>query len=77
MSDTIADKDIIARFPGDSYQDLLDRERNPVPDSLREDTAPYLGSESLDICRWTSREFHEKEVRVLQGLCRKVCRPDF
>jgi hypothetical protein len=46
-----------ARSPGPSYQDLLDLESNPVPDSLRENTNPYLGSDNLDarvICRGIS-----------------------
>ena len=36
-----------ARSPGPSYQDLLDKEVNPVPDCLRENTNPYLGSDNL------------------------------
>ena len=54
--------DILARSPGLSYQDLLDREINPVPDSLRENTNPYLGSKTLPVDRYRSREFHELEV---------------
>ena len=44
-----------ARSPGRSYQDLLDEEVNPVPDSLRDNTNPYLGSENLSVDRYLSR----------------------
>lgn len=69
--------DLIARFPGNSYQDLLDRETVPVPEALREDTAPFLGSDDLDLARWTSRAFHELEVekvwrRTWQAACRET-----
>jgi len=65
------------RSPGPSYQDLLDREINPVPDSLRDNTNPYLGSENLSVERYLSREFHEKEVehvwrRTWQAVCRET-----
>ena len=70
-------EDILARSPGPSYQDLLDREVNPVPDCLRENTKPYLGSENLSVDRYISREFHEKEVehvwqRTWQAVCRET-----
>jgi len=39
--------DILARSPGLSYQDLPDREINPVADSQRDNTKPYLGSKNL------------------------------
>ena len=69
------DTDILARSPGRSYQDLLDDEVNPVPDSLRDNTNPYLGSENLSVERYLSREFHELEVahiwkRTWQAVCR-------
>ena len=64
-----------ARSPGRSYQELLDTEVNPVPDCLREDTSPYLGSDKLSVDRYLSREFHEKEIehvwkRTWQAVCR-------
>ena len=67
----------LARSPGPSYQDLLDRESNQVPDSLRENTNPYLGSENLDTQRYLSRDFHELEVahvwtRTWQAVCRET-----
>ncbi len=63
------------RSPGPSYQDLLDKEVNPVPDSLRDNTNPYLGSDNLSVDRYLSREFHEQEVehvwkRTWQSVCR-------
>ena len=68
MTDSTAEipgADILARSPGPSYQDLLDKEVNPVPDSLRDNTNPYLGSENLSVDRYLSREFHEKLVLFL------------
>ena len=74
--------DILARSPGRSYQELLDTEVNPVPDCLRENTNPYLGSENLSVDRYLSREFHEKEVehvwkKTWQAVCREteIARP--
>jgi phenylpropionate dioxygenase-like ring-hydroxylating dioxygenase large terminal subunit len=61
----LTDEQIAARNPHYSYQDLLDREKVDVPDSLRESTETYLGCEDLAIERWTSREFHELEVEKM------------
>lgn len=63
--------------PGRSYQQLLDQETNPVPDCLRENTRPYLGSENLSVERYLSRQFHELEVehvwkRTWQAVCRET-----
>ena len=41
------DFDVHARFKGESYQDILDRDSRPVPECLRLQEAPYLGSESI------------------------------
>lgn len=65
------------RSPGPSYQDLLDKETNPVPDCLREDTQPYLGSDTISVDRYITREFHEQEVehiwkRTWQAVCRET-----
>jgi phenylpropionate dioxygenase-like ring-hydroxylating dioxygenase large terminal subunit len=75
MSDKANESDLIARFPGESYQDLLDKESVAVPDALREDTETFLGSEHLPISRWTSREFFDLEVEKMwrktwQAACR-------
>ena len=67
----------VPRSSGDSYQDILDQEVNPVPASLRESTNTYLGSESLSVDRYLSREFHELEVQKMwsktwQAACRET-----
>jgi phenylpropionate dioxygenase-like ring-hydroxylating dioxygenase large terminal subunit len=63
------------QYAGPSYQDLLDRETNPVPDSLRDNTRPYLGSENISVDRYLSREFHELEVeKVWKKTWQMVCR---
>jgi phenylpropionate dioxygenase-like ring-hydroxylating dioxygenase large terminal subunit len=74
---TQAKGDSSDRFPGRSYQDLLDDELNPVPACLRENTRPYLGSEPLSVDRYLSRDFHELEVehvwqRTWQAVCRET-----
>jgi phenylpropionate dioxygenase-like ring-hydroxylating dioxygenase large terminal subunit len=75
MQDSVDDKNMIARYPGESFQDLLDVESVPVPDPLREDTAPFLGSEDLNVSRWTSREFFDQEVeKVWRKTWQMVCR---
>jgi phenylpropionate dioxygenase-like ring-hydroxylating dioxygenase large terminal subunit len=73
----LSEEQILARSPGPSFQDLLDREENPVPDCLRENTNPYLGSENLSVDRYLSREFHELEVehvwkRTWLAVCRET-----
>ena len=67
---------LAARSAGDSYQQMLDRETNPVPASLRESTETYLGSDNLSVDRYLSREFHDLEVekmwsRTWQATCRE------
>jgi phenylpropionate dioxygenase-like ring-hydroxylating dioxygenase large terminal subunit len=63
------------QFKGPSYQQLLDQESNPVPDSLRDNTLPYLGSENIKADRYLSREFHDLEVEhVWQHTWQAVCR---
>ena len=63
MGDTInlSKEQIAARSTGESYQQMLDSEVNPVPDSLRESTETYLGSETIKVDRYFSREFMELE----------------
>ena len=77
MNNKLAEEDVLARSPGRSYQELLDTEKNPVPDCLRENTNPYLGSENLSVERYLSREFHDQEVehvwkRTWQAVCRET-----
>jgi phenylpropionate dioxygenase-like ring-hydroxylating dioxygenase large terminal subunit len=56
---------VIARSEGPSYQELLDREPVAAPESLREDTVPYLGSENIPFDRYLRRAFHDREVEKL------------
>jgi hypothetical protein len=68
------DGQIFARSGGESYQEMLDKEVNPVPDSLRDSTNTYLGSDRLSTDRYLSREFHDLEVekmwnRTWQAAC--------
>lgn len=63
-----------ARSPGEGVQDYLDREMRPVPDYLRDDSYVYMGSQDLPVERWTSRDFHDREMsklwpRVWQMAC--------
>jgi len=72
----LSPEQLAARSPGDSYQQMLDREPNPVPAPLRESTETYLGSDNLSVDRYLSREFHELEVekmwkRTWQAVCRE------
>ena len=61
-------------FP--SYQDLLDEERVPVPDSLRLDTQPDVPNELIATDVWTGGEVFDREVeylwpKVWQMVCRE------
>jgi phenylpropionate dioxygenase-like ring-hydroxylating dioxygenase large terminal subunit len=63
------------QYVGPSYQELLATESNPVPESLTENTRPYLGSDNISASRYLSREFHELEVeKVWQKTWQMVCR---
>jgi phenylpropionate dioxygenase-like ring-hydroxylating dioxygenase large terminal subunit len=75
MSD-LTKEQIAERSRGESYQEMLDKESNPVPDSLRENTNTYLGSDRLSVDRYLSREFHDLEVEKMwsktwQAACRE------
>ena len=64
-----------ARFEGESYQDILDRDSREVPACLRAEQAPYLGSEPLPASHYTSQARFDLEVdqmwmRVWQMACR-------
>jgi phenylpropionate dioxygenase-like ring-hydroxylating dioxygenase large terminal subunit len=68
-------EEIAARDPAESFQDVLNREQVEVPPSLRESTETYLGCEDLDISRWTSQEFFDKEVeKVWRKTWQMACR---
>jgi len=63
-----------ARCPGPSVQDYLDRDSRPVPPALRYTANDYLGSEDIDIERFVSRDWAEREMtqvwrRVWQFAC--------
>jgi len=65
-----------ARSPGISYQQLLDTDTREVPAVLRLESPQYLGSEDISHERYTSRDWHDKEVqnlwsRVWQYACRE------
>jgi phenylpropionate dioxygenase-like ring-hydroxylating dioxygenase large terminal subunit len=65
-----------ARSPGVTYQQLLDADTHPVPDVLRLESPRFLGDDDIPIERYTSREWHRREVdrlwmRVWQFACRE------
>jgi phenylpropionate dioxygenase-like ring-hydroxylating dioxygenase large terminal subunit len=66
----------LARSPGLTYQDLLDADTHPVPEVLRLQSPRFLGSEDIAKERYTSRDWHRREVerlwmRVWQFACRE------
>jgi phenylpropionate dioxygenase-like ring-hydroxylating dioxygenase large terminal subunit len=66
----------LARSPGISYQELLDTDTRPVPDVLREQSPRTFPDVDVPASRYTSREWHEREVerlwkRVWQMACRE------
>ncbi len=70
------DFDKNARFDGTSYQDILDIDTKEVPESLRAQEAPYLGSEPVPASHYTSEERFKAEIekmwmRVWQMACRE------
>ena len=71
------DGQIVARSGGESYQEMLDKELNPVPVALRESTNTFLGSDNLSTDRYLSKEFHDLEVEKMwsktwQAACRET-----
>ncbi len=64
------------RSPGITYQQLLDTDNFPVPDVLRLESPRYLGSVDVPKMRYTSAEWHDREVehlwkKVWQFACRE------
>lgn len=64
------------RGNGPSYQDLLDIDTRPVPESLRRDQPGYFGANDVPVERYISRRYHELEKerlwsRVWQFACRE------
>ncbi len=55
----------MAMSPGVSYQALIDTDSHPVPMVLREQSTRFQGHKDFSTDRYTSREWHEKEVKHL------------
>ena len=51
-----------ARYDGESYQDILDRDSREAPECLRAENAPYLGSDSIPATHYTSQARFELEA---------------
>lgn len=71
----------MARSPGVTYQQLLDADTHPVPDVLRLESPRSFGSADIPHERYTSREWHDREVerlwsRVWQFACREEHIPE-
>ncbi|MDI1290833.1 MAG: Rieske 2Fe-2S domain-containing protein, partial [bacterium] len=65
------------RSPGTSVQEYLDDDARPVPAVLRYDINESLGTADMDVSRYISREFHDREVeKVWQKAWQFVCRTD-
>ena len=64
------------RHPGDTYEDILNRDSRPVPDYLREGRLPDVGVEPIAASRYTDQDFFNQEVKhvwskVWQLACRE------
>ena len=65
------------RSPGTSVQEYLDHDARPVPPVLRYDVNDNLGTGRLDVERFTSREYHDREVtKMWRKVWQFVCRTD-
>ena len=65
------------RSPGTSVQEYLDHDARPVPPVLRYDINDNLGTGRLDVERFTSREYHDREVtKMWRKVWQFVCRTD-
>ncbi|MAV66644.1 MAG: (2Fe-2S)-binding protein [Gammaproteobacteria bacterium] len=66
-----------ARFEGESYQDVLDRDSRNVPEALRAERAPYLGSDSVPASHYTSQaRFDLEEEHMWSRVWQMACRED-
>ncbi|MEK9824353.1 MAG: Rieske (2Fe-2S) protein, partial [Gammaproteobacteria bacterium] len=70
------DPDTMTRSPGLTYQDLLDQDTHAVPDVLRLESPRDVGLNEFSKERYTTRDYHEKEVenlwmKVWQFACRE------
>jgi phenylpropionate dioxygenase-like ring-hydroxylating dioxygenase large terminal subunit len=64
------------RHPGDTYEDILERDSRPTPDYLREGRIPDVGVQPVAASRYFDPAFFEKEARyvwsrVWQMACRE------
>ena len=53
------------RHPGDTYEDILNRDSRPVPQYLREGPVPDVGVQPIAASRYFSPDFFDKEARYL------------
>ena len=70
------DPETMPRSPGPTYQGLLDQDSHEVPEVLRLQSPRDMGLNEFPKERYTSREYHEKEVerlwmKVWQMACRE------
>jgi phenylpropionate dioxygenase-like ring-hydroxylating dioxygenase large terminal subunit len=70
-----------ARCPGLTVQDLLAKDSRAVPEYLTSHAYEYLGDAEIPYERYTSREFHEREIehmwpRTWQWACREEHIPE-
>jgi len=64
------------RHPSESYEDILDRDTRPVPDFLREQHVPEIGTDPVPASNYFDPGYFQKEVdrvwsRVWQMACRE------
>ena len=75
MNKTPEEFDHHARFEGESYQDILDRDSRQVPECLRAENAPYLGSEPIPASHYIDRSrFHEETQHMWMRVWQMACR---
>lgn len=70
------DPNNMPRSPGMTYQQLLDTDSHDVPDVLRMESPRDMGTNEFPVTRYTTRDYHEKEVerlwkKVWQFTCRE------
>ncbi len=75
------DPDSMPRSPGATYQELLDQDSHEVPEVLRLQSPKDLGLQEFSKDRYTTAEYHEKEVehlwkKVWQFACREEDIPE-
>ncbi len=70
------DPETMPRSPGLTYQDLLDLDSHEVPEVLRLQSPKDMGTNEFPVTRYTTKEYHDKEVehlwmKVWQMACRE------